>query len=101
MRSWRTSRLRIALIQPYALYRGEQAQHSTPSIGVTLFRRNELAVDILLKQADMALYQAKGAGRNTIRFFNPAMPRRKSALRLTSYSRAKVLEVRFVVSLIL
>src|ERR1035437_2104173 len=66
-------KIRIALTQPYALYRGEPAQHSTSSIGVTLFRGNELAIDILLKQADMALYQAKGAGRNTIRFFNPAM----------------------------
>ncbi|MGZ3254845.1 MAG: putative bifunctional diguanylate cyclase/phosphodiesterase, partial [Burkholderiaceae bacterium] len=43
------------------------------SIGVTLFRGNELSIDVLLKQADMALYQAKGAGRNTVRFFNPAM----------------------------
>ncbi|MBK7718362.1 MAG: hypothetical protein IPJ36_04575 [Simplicispira sp.] len=27
----------------------------------------------LLKQVDMALYQAKGAGRNTLRFFDTAM----------------------------
>lgn len=40
---------------------------------MTLFRGNKHAVDVVLKQADMALYQAKGAGRNTIRFFNPAM----------------------------
>ena len=66
-------KIRTALNQPYALYRGGQEHHSTPSIGVTLFRGNEPPVDIILKQADMALYQAKTAGRNTVRFFNPAM----------------------------
>lgn len=66
-------KIRTALNRPYALVRGGQAHHSTPSIGVTLFRGSETAIDGLLKQADMALYQAKGAGRNTVRFFNPAM----------------------------
>ena len=48
--------------------------HSTPSIGVTLFVGNqEITVDELLKQADIAMYQAKSAGRNTLRFFDPEM----------------------------
>lgn len=66
-------KIRAALNQPYILAPGETAHYSTPSIGVTLFRGDELSIDVLLKQADMALYQAKGAGRNAIRFFNPAM----------------------------
>jgi diguanylate cyclase (GGDEF)-like protein/PAS domain S-box-containing protein len=66
-------KIRIVLNQPYVLFRNGHAYHSTPSIGVTLFRGNELSIDALLKQADMALYQAKGAGRNAVRFFNPAM----------------------------
>ncbi|CAN5493015.1 hypothetical protein BH11PSE11_BH11PSE11_30250 [soil metagenome] len=66
-------KIRVALNQPYLFYRGGHVHHSTPSIGVTLFKGNELALDIVLKQADMALYQAKGAGRNAVRFFNPAM----------------------------
>jgi diguanylate cyclase (GGDEF)-like protein/PAS domain S-box-containing protein len=66
-------KIRAALNQPYTLVPGEAPHYSTPSIGVTLFRGDELSIDVLLKQADMALYQAKGAGRNTIRFFNPAM----------------------------
>jgi len=47
--------------------------HSTPSIGVTLFIDHEQSVDDLLKQADIAMYQAKSAGRNTIRFFDVEM----------------------------
>lgn len=61
------------LNQPYSLSTNMQAHHSTPSIGLTLFRGQELSVDVLLKQADLALYQSKGAGRNAIRFFNPEM----------------------------
>lgn len=48
--------------------------HSTLSIGVTLFSdNNQVGIDQLLQQADLAMYQAKAAGRNTIRFFNPKM----------------------------
>lgn len=47
--------------------------HSTPSIGVTLFGDTENSVEELLKQADIAMYEAKSAGRNTLRFFDPDM----------------------------
>ncbi|HXP97126.1 MAG TPA: EAL domain-containing protein, partial [Telmatospirillum sp.] len=47
--------------------------HCTPSIGVTLFQGQVASVDDLLKQADLAMYKAKAAGRNTIRFFDPGM----------------------------
>lgn len=60
-----------ALNQPYTL-----ATHhfsGTPSIGVTLFCGNHPSDDELLKQADLAMYQSKTAGRNTMRFFDPAM----------------------------
>jgi len=45
---------------------------STSSIGVTLFTSAD-NVDDLLKQADLAMYQAKAAGRNSLRFFDPQM----------------------------
>ncbi|MFN7861770.1 MAG: EAL domain-containing protein [Curvibacter sp.] len=49
-------------------------QHSSsPSIGITLFRGGELSSDELLKRTDVAMYQAKAAGRNTLRFFDPKM----------------------------
>jgi diguanylate cyclase (GGDEF)-like protein/PAS domain S-box-containing protein len=45
--------------------------HSTPSIGVTLFDKGKEDVAELMKRADMAMYQAKAAGGNTMRFFDP------------------------------
>ena len=47
--------------------------HSTPSIGVTLFSAHQSSVEELLKRADLAMYQAKAAGRNALRFFDPEM----------------------------
>jgi len=46
---------------------------STPSIGITLFADQNESVEELLKRADMAMYEAKAAGRNTLRFFDPQM----------------------------
>jgi diguanylate cyclase (GGDEF)-like protein/PAS domain S-box-containing protein len=56
--------------QPYAL--PARAYRSTPSIGVTLFDGGESA-DVVLRQADLAMYQAKASGRNAVRFFDPRM----------------------------
>ena len=60
-----------ALNQTYQI--GHLSHHSTASIGVTLFRGNQSSVDDLMKQADLAMYRAKEAGRNIVRFFDPAM----------------------------
>ena len=47
--------------------------HSSSSVGVTLFANHKDKFDELLKQADTAMYEAKKSGRNTLRFFDPAM----------------------------
>ncbi len=52
---------------------GGQPYRGTPSIGMTLFSADSEGVDALLKQADLAMYQAKAAGRNTLRFFDERM----------------------------
>ena len=44
--------------------------HCTASIGVVLFINHEASQEDILKWADMAMYQAKEAGRNMIRFFD-------------------------------
>lgn len=66
-------KIRTALNLPYILGGAEAEYFSTTSIGLTLFRGQDDSADVLLKQADVALYQAKDAGRNVIRFFNTAM----------------------------
>ena len=53
--------------------------HNTASVGVTLFAEHQNNVDELMKRADLAMYQAKAAGRNTLRFFDPEMQAAVSA----------------------
>lgn len=64
--------IRHALSQSYTL--GLFEHHSTPSIGITLFGAEQPeTTDEPLKRAELAMYQAKTAGRNTLRFFDPQM----------------------------
>ncbi len=62
-------KMRNRLNEPFMLEAVEE--QTTPSIGIVLFRGTQESVDSLLKHADAAMYQAKDAGRNTIRFFDP------------------------------
>lgn len=66
----------IALSQPYDLAGSRYI--STASIGAAQFENNNDTVIELLKRADLALSMAKAAGRNTLRFFDPAMQERIS-----------------------
>ncbi len=45
------------------------------SIGASVFLGQQTDIDTLVKQADLAMYKAKDAGRNTLRFFDPDMAR--------------------------
>jgi diguanylate cyclase (GGDEF)-like protein/PAS domain S-box-containing protein len=64
-------KLREALARPYDVD-GRQ-YHCPASLGIALFRGAEETIETVLKHADLAMYQAKSAGRNTVRFFDPAM----------------------------
>ena len=60
-----------ALSQPYQL--DTHIFRSSGSIGATVFSGAPQEAEELLKQADIAMYQAKKAGRNTLRFFDHKM----------------------------
>ncbi len=60
-----------ALSKPYQLK--QQIFRSSGSIGATLFCGEKQDSEELLKQADIAMYQAKRVGRNTLRFFDQKM----------------------------
>ncbi|UCV21057.1 sensor domain-containing protein [Ferribacterium limneticum] len=56
---------------PYRL--NEAIHRGTASIGATLFKGTRISSEDLMKQADLTMYKAKAAGRNTCHFFDPAM----------------------------
>jgi diguanylate cyclase (GGDEF)-like protein/PAS domain S-box-containing protein len=46
---------------------------STASIGIAIFGDRQDSTDVILQQAEIALYQAKAEGRNILSFFSPAL----------------------------
>jgi diguanylate cyclase (GGDEF)-like protein/PAS domain S-box-containing protein len=59
------------LNEPYLLAGSEY--RTSGSIGTTLFNGDQESLEDLLKRADLAVYCAKAAGRNRLRFFDPEM----------------------------
>lgn len=66
-----SEKILAALNQPYDL--GSRQVHSTTSVGAVLFNGQGQTVEDVVKHADLAMYAAKAAGRNAIRFFDPDM----------------------------
>jgi predicted signal transduction protein with EAL and GGDEF domain len=58
-----------ALCQPY--YLNQFVYNCSASIGVTMIHDAGITIEEVHKRADAAMYQAKNAGRNTIRFYDP------------------------------
>ena len=60
-----------ALVKPYSL---NQVLHNcSSSMGIVLIKDPTMTADTMLAQADTAMYAAKKSGKNTYRFFDPAM----------------------------
>ncbi|MGZ3183978.1 MAG: bifunctional diguanylate cyclase/phosphodiesterase [Telluria sp.] len=64
-------KVQAALNEPYEL--AGRSYRCTPSIGITLFGNHHTHVEEIFKHADLAMYEAKGSGRNAVRFFEPRM----------------------------
>ena len=64
-------KIRDVLSLPYSL--GSIDYRCTVSIGIALFDEGERGADTTLKHADLAMAQAKAAGKNTLRVFDPSM----------------------------
>ena len=69
-------KIRASVVVPYRLTVPRHAQaddvvehHCSASIGVVMFADHEASHTDILKRADVAMYQAKDAGRNTVRFW--------------------------------
>lgn len=60
-----------SLNAPYPL--GGIMHHCTASLGITLFRNHEDLAEDVLRRADVAMYEAKAGGRNSVRFYDPDM----------------------------
>jgi diguanylate cyclase (GGDEF)-like protein/PAS domain S-box-containing protein len=69
-------KIRLALAQPYLLPLNREAcatveHHCTACIGVVLFNNHDADQNDIINWADTAMYEAKEAGRNRIRFYTP------------------------------
>jgi diguanylate cyclase (GGDEF)-like protein/PAS domain S-box-containing protein len=76
--------------EPYNIDDGQQATVGT-SIGIAVSPGDGNAPDKLLRNADLALYRAKGDGRGTFRFFESAMDEQMQARRIMEQDLRKAL----------
>jgi diguanylate cyclase (GGDEF)-like protein len=65
------TKILAAIAEPFWL--ADRETFSAASIGITVFGDKREGTSEILQQADIAMYQAKTAGRNTMRFFEPTL----------------------------
>jgi diguanylate cyclase (GGDEF)-like protein/PAS domain S-box-containing protein len=65
------NRILEAFLRPYSI--GSHETECTASIGITLFSGTTNSEEMLIKQADLAMYRAKSQGGNRLCFFEPSM----------------------------
>lgn len=79
-------KIRATINEPMHL--GTLEHVGSPSIGACLFSGNHTPVEVLLKRADLAMYEAKKSGRNAVRFFvRPSMAEATESVQLTRGGR--------------
>jgi len=65
------TKIRSALEQPFEL--GEHTVSISSSVGIAMFPQHGASENALLKNADIAMYHAKDAGRNRVQFFHDGL----------------------------
>jgi diguanylate cyclase (GGDEF)-like protein/PAS domain S-box-containing protein len=64
-------KIKETLNEPFML--NQYQHHISPSIGITLFPDDRKSPEVILQQADTAMYRSKASGRNAVSFFHPSM----------------------------
>jgi diguanylate cyclase (GGDEF)-like protein/PAS domain S-box-containing protein len=82
-------RVIASLAAPYLV--GNEIAHVTASVGATIFPNDGGTSDLLLRHADQAMYEAKQAGKNCYRFFNPSQESQQLANQATIKKIGKAL----------
>jgi diguanylate cyclase (GGDEF)-like protein/PAS domain S-box-containing protein len=77
--------------QPFVI--NEQELAVSVSVGIAMYPEDGTNFDTLLNKSDIAMYQAKEAGRNTYRFFNESMNKSASEQITTTLGLRKALEL--------
>ncbi|MEO6625543.1 MAG: EAL domain-containing protein [Burkholderiaceae bacterium] len=78
---------------------GNEQVYVSASIGITMYPADAREVEDLFKNADQALYVAKGAGRNRFSFFTPALQEAaQNRVRLANELRQGLAEQQFRVA---
>jgi len=75
---------------------GTVEHQASASVGIVVYDGNEPRVDEVLKRADIAMYNAKAAGRNAMAIFDPgSMLRENEQFRLIAEMRTAIAEDQF------
>ncbi|MBC7705687.1 MAG: EAL domain-containing protein [Rhodoferax sp.] len=84
------AKLLLAMAEPF--YIDGHVLHITASIGVSVYPDNSTDVDTLVRNADIAMYQAKQSGRNNYQLFSEDMNMRVVARQSVETALRKALD---------
>ncbi len=66
-----SEKMMAALREPYVIF--DKLYSITSSIGIAMFKQSNESMDEIIKNANVAMYQAKSKGRDIIEFYDPIL----------------------------